>query len=91
MILDGIIFVASSLFGAILELLPEANPETVSYISSQFSSLKGALNTINWFFPIDQLYIVLGFVFVIETFSFSSKILFWILENVSFGLFKAPR
>jgi hypothetical protein len=91
MILDGLMFIAFSLMGMVMELLPNADPTTTTYISSQFGVLKSALNTINWFFPVDQLYIVLGFVFVIEFYGLTSKILFWILENVSLGLFKSPK
>jgi hypothetical protein len=91
MILDGIMFVAYSLFGRFLELLPEADPNILLYISSKLTLLKNGLNAINWFFPVDHLYLVLGFVFIIETLSLSTKILFWIAENLSIGLFKAPK
>ena len=90
MIIDAIMWVAYGILGLMIERLPEADPNMVSYISSQFGALRSGLNAINWFFPIDQLYIVLGFVFVIELMALSTKVLFWISENLSLGLFKSP-
>lgn len=91
MIIDTIMWIAYGLFGLILERLPDANPTILSYITSQLTILKTGLNAVNWFFPVDQLYIVLGFVFTIELLSLSTKVFFWITENISLGIFKAPK
>lgn len=91
MILDTIIIINVKLLMTIIELFPSADISVLSYIQSNLSGLKSALSSLNWFFPVDQLFLVLGYIFVIETISLFSKVLFWITENVSLGIFKAPR
>lgn len=91
MILDAIMFVAYSVLGLIIELFPSADTATVAYINSQFSALKSGLDTINWFFPIDQLYSVLGIVFTIELVLLGTRVAMWLTENVSLGIFKSPK
>jgi hypothetical protein len=90
MITDAFFTLSNTIFSAVLELLPNADMTIVTYIGSQMNGLKTALNSINWFFPMDTLFMVLGFVIAIELISLTLKIIFWVTENISIGLFKAP-
>lgn len=88
MILDTIASIAFALFAGIVGLFPNANPVTISAINSNLSGFKTLLQAGNWLFPVQTftsfLMIILGIEFVIN----SVKLLMWVLENITLGIFK---
>lgn len=91
MIIDALMFISNVIFAGIMEFFPVADLNIVTFIESNMSQFKGFLNSVNWFFPVDTLFTILGFVITIELLSLVLKLVFWVTENLSIGLFKAPK
>jgi len=50
----------------IVNLFPTADTGVISFITNGVASFRSALISINWFFPVDTLLQVLGYMFIIE-------------------------
>jgi len=72
----------------LVNLLPNADPATISFISSQVTTFRGYLSSISWIFPVNELLLLLGVVITIELTLLISKVIKWVLVNISLGFIK---
>ena len=81
----------SLVFGIITfigNLLPNADSNAVSQLNSAMGTFRSSLASASWLFPVNQLFIVLGIVIVIELSLFTWRIIKLIVGWVSLGFIR---
>jgi hypothetical protein len=88
MLLQGFINLASYLLLVIINMLPDANPQILTFLSEKFAIVKDLLLAINFLFDVNTLLWVLGIALTTEAILFGFKIFEWIVTNLTVGLYK---
>lgn len=88
MILGGLVSLVTFVLEQYVSLLPNADADLVSNISSGTEGFRSALETINWFFPVDVALLFISFIFIFQGSIFLFKIIKYIAGMLSFGILK---
>jgi hypothetical protein len=91
MILDYLINWALSLITYVISLLPNADPAIVTFISSQLSTVKELLVTLNFGIDIVTFGQMLVWFLIIELALLLLHLTQWIIANVSLGIYKPTK
>jgi len=76
------------LLQTIINLLPNEDPYTTLLITSQVTEFRTNLSSISWIFPVNDLLLFLTAIITIEITLVVSKVIKWILANISLGFIK---
>jgi len=88
MIFNAIVTFITGAVNFVIGILPDANTDVVDLIYSTILSLRTALTTIDWFFPVNTALLVLSAIFVIQGSIFTWKIIKYVAGVLSVGILK---
>jgi len=91
MIYNALISFIYSVAEYIVNLTPDmqsADFANVAIMQNMFAQARGMFNWINFFFPIDTLFVIIGLFLTIELISFASKAARWIASILTAGIVK---
>jgi hypothetical protein len=88
MIFDTLISLGITGLQFIIGLFPAADPNVVAFINNGVTSFRAALISVNWFFPVDTLLQVLGYMFIIEAAMLLIKLIRYIAGVLTVGVLK---
>lgn len=89
MIFDALSSFIFFVLNGFLSLLPLSDSAITTGISSQLTSFRSNIAVINWLFPVDTFFSLLGMVFAVESLYFSYKAIRWVIGAISFGFIKS--
>lgn len=78
----------TSLLSYFLTFFPYADEDVVDLIDVQLDAFRGYLAGANWIFPVGDFFTLLSAVFLIESIYWIYRFSRYILNNISFGIFK---
>jgi hypothetical protein len=78
----------SGLISIFLYVFPSSDPNTEALILNSTVWLRQFMVTAGYFFPVTLFLQYLGFIILVESIIIASKLVGWILHNVTLGFFK---
>lgn len=77
-----------SILTAVLGLFPDADSSWITTLTHATDQFKNYFDAFNWFFPVNDFFVIFTFVLVCESLMFFFKATRWILSIVTIGTVK---
>lgn len=91
MIIDSISNIVLQILSSIINLFPTANPDVITFITSNLTTIKNLLININFAIDIITLGKIIVWSMVLEITLLTVHLIQWILANVSVGFYKPTK
>jgi len=91
MIFNALVTFAYSVASFIIGLAPNVSASDTNNINTMhtmFAQARALFNWVNFFFPIDTLFLIIGLIITIQLVSFISRLARWIASILTVGVIK---
>jgi len=84
MITDQIIFIVNSWIQLVIGFFPEADPDIIDAIGTNFQGFKDLVDGVSYFFPVSELMLVFSMVVLIEYHYVIYRGFMWVIKRLPF-------